>query len=823
MSKNKSVGDNTSAAGGKCKDSTSVECVTIEGKQNLTYYYINRCIEGYLQNNKDLFTPNERANFDANKYVTPHEQYYPFEHYKLNLFFFILTRTVLKNKTKIYSAIFRKTSSLKDTSLLDESSASPSLEEVRTSVASPSLEEVRTSVVSSSNNLTLDCLEIDFTNYMSINYDNYNKLNKFSILTISIIAFKKNLLYYLIYIASILCKKPKKEDEREVSEKIVILLCSDHNTCDGFLTNLSDLNTAASAATNKNISLYSGHGIINPLDNEGPLIQLLNKLPTTDILNYNNFIYSLFLFLEERDVNINLLSISSQLGSTVGMKRAMINQFHCNIAYKLEDTDFYSSIIDDNISDIIKPILGIIEGKNLIHPSYVHENDEIFIPCSVKISDPLSQEKKTEFVQRFPATIPDEDLPSNSVKWVDLNGESNIVSTDSISIDHKLLGSESDSSIEEGDGKMYPLLKTTLTVDNKEIPVYNDIIIDKPVNAKDKLCTAKSNALIGVDSEIYGERYTKCKTRKSILEILKKINKKMIYENSKIPNRYLVGGIPKGKMGRDDIESTYCGNKITALYKLTVQVVWKLQDFGICYNPIATYNEDMHFNGIASRHISQAETAFSTLLKINQVIMRFAHVKIDDNEVLYPDNFNQNFVNPNITGLTDSTIFSAFCINKLKQIYSEKNVSKFGYNKKAAGKYQKFHHQSWYLDHWLDDKQYIDITYPDRTYWTMDTTTNYPDLVISKKDRINFRIGLKTEFVRHSDSIYFRSPDINYNWISEIDGDPKILEASLLPDDKFLGLYPVIETEYIQERQKKNGMKKYIKYLNKYLKLKNKI
>ena len=142
----------------------------------------------------------------------------------LMLFFFILTRTVLKNKTKIYSAIFRKTSSLKDTSLLEESSASPSLEEVRTSVvplsleevrtsvALLSLEEVRTSVVSSSNNLTLDCLEIDFTNYMSINYDNYNKLNKFSILTISIIAFKKNLLYYLIYIASILCKKPKKED-----------------------------------------------------------------------------------------------------------------------------------------------------------------------------------------------------------------------------------------------------------------------------------------------------------------------------------------------------------------------------------------------------------------------------------------------------------------------------------------------------------------------------------------------------------------------------------------------------------------------------------
>lgn len=585
-------------------------------------------------------------------------------------------------------------------------------------------------------NLKLNSLE--FTNYsnindfVSFNYNNYYSETKF---TINIIAFQKKLIYYLIYIVSILCDYNEKDS-------IIVNICSDTETFNEHLTELQEIKKMMAhfislGNPNDFPSKYT-YKFNEMLNDNGPLITLIDRFivissyKETEILEYYYFIYKIMVYLS--NTKINSLVINDELSKGIGMKRGIINYHNKCVGEILNDINFSSLVLDDNITHIIKPIYSDSDST-IDTPVYLSEDSETKIQCGMKLDKPTPT--KSHFLNNIYG--PPEEINENQTRYVDLsipNPNFGFVLNNEIGLSHKLRLKESgfNRNINQQDPYSHGYLLAKYSYDG--IDIYKDVVAKGQIKSgkkeaiekdrkriKANLCTWRSNARATVNKDTYNEDFSKCKNRYSILKMYKKLLLKM--KNSD----YLVGGIAKGANGMNDVENTVCGQNINAIYKLTLQKQCILWESNCVYNVFSSrYWEDIPFNSlVANKHINGAR---SRILKMHYGL-RFGHFILfpHDNEdlfstyinaKLYPNNYETNkkflesiILNTGIKGIKEPHIITAYYQQILiNSFYNAKVIFDFeDSNAEGDGKYAIYHKNTLELIRWFETKSYQEQIY----------------------------------------------------------------------------------------------------------------
>jgi hypothetical protein len=233
--------------------------------------------------------------------------------------------------------------------------------------------------------------------YLKVNYPTYNPETYF---TINIIAFQKKLIYYLIYIISILC-------DYNQTDSIIINICCDPETFAAHNDEIAEIREIVeylkTLGTEEilNSKSKNTYNFSTFLSNNGPLITLIDKFMEVssykeiDAFEYYYFIYKIHLFLSNQNIKINYIVINDILAKGIGMKRGIINYHNYLIGKKLEYEKFSSLVLDDNITHIIKPVYSEERGAlNTI--VYLSEESESDFECGESLGSPSTV--KTNFL-----------------------------------------------------------------------------------------------------------------------------------------------------------------------------------------------------------------------------------------------------------------------------------------------------------------------------------------------------------------------------------------------------------------------------------------
>lgn len=601
----------------------------------------------------------------------------------------------------------------------------------------------------------LENTQNNFKEYIEVNYQDYNFDNPDY--TINIIAFDKKLVYYLMYIRSILATYS--------DEKVIFNICIDSQTYDAHVKEFNEYNINSEYSKH----LYS-HQTLNYDENDnttifdGPLITLVDKYFDLSKNNTSpdNFISGLINFLKQPNIIINYIVIKDSFGKGIGMKRGIINYHNFKVGsiiikkildnvdpnlksgspnfkfikkYKLDKSNqfvngsFMTLVLDDNITHIIKLMLTTSDGS-VDSPVYIDESSETDIECgAIEIS---SNTRLFTAIDKQ-INIPTEKSELNKSKYIGtrlINSKIQIdeesvgeVKNDSIFLSHKLSSTDStnppnDSNLEPD--KQFRLLKIDLPkyVDNDEVTNSPSVYIDlvkKPKEKDDttikdlhrlKLCNWKTHGIMSQDNEDFKTNFSKCKYRISILEMYKKLYKKM---KKKSNSKCLIGGIVKGQMGSKDSEITICPDNATSVYKLTLQRQVMLWNEKIIYNVFsARFWEDLPFNSLI------VNKKFK-IIKLNTFALRFGHFTLTDNEDylsskiknIEDSKFLELILRNNISGINEPYIFTAFSryiikISKLKPNDFGFGTVSFNYTKNQE-KYRFFHVNTQNFANWLEN------------------------------------------------------------------------------------------------------------------------
>lgn len=639
----------------------------------------------------------------------------------------------------------------------------------------------------------LNLLDLQFETFQNIdsylvnNYSNYNPSNTF---TINIIAFQKKLIYYLIYIVSILCNHSE-------TDNIIINLCCDIETYQAHTQELEIIKAFLNG-----YHFESGNDFSVLLNNNGPLITLIDELMKVsknlelnrdlDKHEYVNFFYQIISYLRKPNIKINYIIINDSLAKGIGMKRGIINYHNYCVGKRLGNTEFSSLVLDDNITHIIKPIYGKTKTtQKFDEPLYLSEDSEMSIPCGTNLAlgdrtpksafqdnkvrnfiyGPSASNSETQYLDAGTGTLQIVPVPEQNI---------NSISNREIGLTHKLTLDESGYDkkhnilASDASSLKYRLVKYKLGESNIDI-FKEGILSGKSETAKTKLCTWKSNALAKVTKGTYDDDFSKCINRYSILQMYKKLLRKMSTDP-----KYLVGGIAKGMLGMDDVPDAICTANATAVYKLTLQKQYRLWGENCVYNIFSSrYWEDIPFNSlVAQKNIPRSE---SRILKMYYGL-RFGHFDITDNEDLLSTYLNdrlypitnvlaaktflkQIILHEAIKGIKESHIITAYYQQILINLYGENALKYFEFPRPtiaAAGKYVIFHNNTWNLIDWFNGKPYLE-----------ESSVNFMNIDFDKMRSIGQIHNYNNYCCINTD----------FSFIETIGGSSVALRLTLLPDN----------------------------------------